>query len=461
MPTSWGAMSNADRRNFIINMLPLLLLLVPVNEVFTSQMRLFFVVVLIAILAFCLETIPQTVAALMMPVALVFFGVAPAATVLQPYTTYIPWQQLAGLTMAVILERVGFLKRISYMCILATGASYKGVLVGICVAGALITTFAGSMVVPFAALCYGIVKTLGYEMTPAGAGVMLAGSISCLLPTMFKFSSPLMMIGIGQTITGPLPLLGFFETWYYCWPAMVFFVVMTFILTIMFKPEKPLDAKDYFKEQLAACGKMTLDEIKCSIILVVFFLFIIGYKYTPFGLEWGLCLIPLLMGVPVIGCGTPQDMAKVNYGFVFFVGSCMGIGTTATYLGIGNIVGNFMLPLLAGKSFYLYFGMIWVTIFALNFLMTPLAMEAAFTVPFVSIAVELGINPMALYFFLLMNVDQIILPYEYALYMVAFAFGVMRMNDFMKFQAVKTVVATIIMFAIYLPWWNFSGFLWA
>ncbi len=461
MPTSWGAMSKADKRNFIINCLPFLLLLVPTNEVFTSQMRTFFVITLVVILALCLETIPQTVAALALPIAYVFFGIAPGATVLQPYTTYIPWNTLSGLVMAVILERIGLLERVSYMCILATGASYRGVIIGIAAAGCLLTTFVGSFVIPFAALTYGIVKTLGYEQKPEAAGLMLAGSIGCLLPGMFKFTGPLMMMGLGAPITGELKLVGLVEAWYLCWPAFLFFVVMVAVLCFMFKPAVPLDGKPYFKEQLAKCGKMSLDEKKCTIILAIYVAFIVGYKYTPFGLEWGLPLIPLLMGVPVIGSGTPQDMLKVNYGFFFFVGGCMTIGTTCTALGIGKLIGNFMLPLLEGQSYYLYFGMIWVIIIVMNFLMTPLAMEAAFTVPFVSIAVELGINPMALYFFILMNVDQIILPYEYALYMVAFAFGVMRLNDFMKFQATKMVVATIIMFAIYLPWWNFTGFLWA
>ena len=459
MGTSLKTMSRNDKIKLALTFSPFLLLLIPTSEAFTPQIRTYFVITLIAIISFCVESIPQTAAALAMPLAYIFFGVAPANVVLQPWTQYIPWFVLAGLVMAVILERTGLLARIAYVCILKTGASYKGVVIGVAIAACLCTTFVYALVVPFAALTYGIVLALKVEQTPAAAGIMLSGAIGSLLPQMFKFSGTLTMIGFGEPAAGLIPLLGFFEAWWYQLPMLLNFAAMVLVLVLMFKPDQPIHGKDFFQERLDSLGKMSRDEKKVVAILVVFFTFVLFYKYTPYPITWGLAIVPLLMAMPLVGCGTDKDMRKINYGFVIFVASCMGIGATAVYLGLGGIVKDVMFPLLAGKSYYMFFALSWVFFFLCNFLMTPLAMEAAFTVPLVTIALDLGLNPMAFYYFVLAAVDQIILPYEYALYMVGFAFGVMRLRDFVKLQATKCVVTTAIVFGICLPWWKFTGFL--
>lgn len=66
---------------------------------------------------------------------------------------------------------------------------------------------------------------------------------------------------------------------------------------------------------------------------------------------------------------------------------------------------------------------------------------------------------MAIYFFMMNAVDQIIMPYEYALYMIFFAFGLIRMGDFMKLMSIKMLVNFIFCFAGLLTWWKFIGFL--
>lgn len=461
MSTSLKKMSNVAKIKLALTFAPVLILLIPTNEVFTSQMRLFFVITLIAIVSFCVESIPQTAAALAMPLAYIFFGIAPANVVLSPWMQYVPWATLGGLIMAVILERTGLLARIAYVCILRMGASYKGIVIGIAAVGCLGTLFVDLLVIPFAALTYGIVMAMEVKNTPTASGIMLAGAVGCLLPGMFKFTGILVPLGVGEAVTGPIPLLGFFEAWYYMMPMILNFIVAVVVLLFMFKPKESLSGRDFFEAKLKDLGKMSTDEKKVLAILILYFAFILGYKLTPFPINWGLGFIPILMAFPVIGAGTDEDMRKVNYGFILFVVACMGIGTTAVHLGIGGILKDLMLPLIAGKSYYVFFGLSWLLYFTCNFLMTPLAMMAAFTVPLVTIVMDLGLNPMALYFFIMMAVDQIVLPYEYALYLIGFAFGVMRLKDFVKFQVSKCIFSTFIMFAICLPWWKFTGFLYA
>lgn len=100
-----------------------------------------------------------------------------------------------------------------------------------------------------------------------------------------------------------------------------------------------------------------------------------------------------------------------------------------------------------------------MTLVVMNFVMTPLAMEAAFTIPFATLGTSMGLNPMAIYYFMMNGVDQIILPYQYALYLIFFAFGLIHVKDFMKMMASKMVVNFIMVFGLLLTWWKIIGFL--
>ena len=117
------------------------------------------------------------------------------------------------------------------------------------------------------------------------------------------------------------------------------------------------------------------------------------------------------------------------------------------------------MPYLQGQSHYVFFLIEWFMLVILNFVMTPLAMEAAFTIPFATLGTAMGLDPMAIYYFMGSAVDQVIMPYQNALYLIFFGFGAMRVNDFMKIMSVKMGLNFIIMFAMLLPWWNFLGFL--
>ena len=139
--------------------------------------------------------------------------------------------------------------------------------------------------------------------------------------------------------------------------------------------------------------------------------------------------------------------------------SCMGIGSVATSLGLGAIIGNMAGPLLSGQNVYVLFLGIWALMFIGNFVMTPLAMMAAFTVPLIALGQTFGVNPLSIFYFMFTSFDQIILPYEYVKYLMFFGFGVISMSDFMKYMSAKSVLNFIVCFVLLIPWWMFTGFL--
>ena len=268
-------------------------------------------------------------------------------------------------------------------------------------------------------------------------------------------------MGLAEPVTGPMQFLGFFEVWWVHLPSILFIFLMVFIITKIQKPEKEINGKDYFRQKYAECGKMSVREIKSAIILIFYLTFIIFHDqlFANWNMSWGLAFIPMLFAVPGIGAATAEDLKGINYGFTIFITACMAIGSVATSLGIGNIIADVMGPMLEGKGATGFFMITWVMLVALNFVMTPLAMQAAFTLPLTNLAMTLGINPMALFYFMWHACDQVIFPYEYAMYMIFFAFGAIRMKDFMKVNAIKMGLDFVVVFAILIPWWKMIGFL--
>ena len=446
---------------FFTLVLPLLIAAIPINDVFTMPMKLFLSSTLMAILCFAFEIVPQTAVALIRPIFWVFFNVAPANVVFQPWTQYNVWMMFSGLLMANVLESTGLLSRIAYFCILKTGATYNGILFGLAGAGFIISMTIGHAVVPMAALTYGICLALDLKLCKESAGIMLVGAMSCLVVNMAKFTAPVLMMGIGESITGPLELLGFFESWFVNAPLILYFFIMVVIAAIIFRPERPISGKEYFQQKLQDMGKMSTSEKKAAAVIILYFIFIITGNIHHMSITWGMAFLPLLLIVPGIGAGTQKDIQRLNYGFVLFITACMGIGSVAGHLNLGNVIVNIVMPHLEGHGHYTFFMIEGFWLVLCNFVMTPMAMEAAFTIPLATIGTSMGLNPMAVYYFMTSAVDQILLPYEYAMYMLFFAFNIIRLKDFVKLMGLKMIVHFIILFALLLPWWKLIGFLFA
>lgn len=90
--------------------LPLAIMLIPVNEVFTMQLKLYFVVTLAAILAFAFENFNQTLVALALPFAYTLFNIVPANVAFSPWASNVVWMVLGGLMIADMANKTGFLK---------------------------------------------------------------------------------------------------------------------------------------------------------------------------------------------------------------------------------------------------------------------------------------------------------------------------------------------------------------
>jgi len=456
-------MSMGTKIQWIVTILaPIIIGLIPVNDVFTHEMKVFFMITVTGILVLAFEFFDYGLAAMFIPALYAITGIVPTNVAFSGYAGNIPWLVLGALLLTVVLDETGLLKRIAYWCILKCGGTFKGVVWGIFLAGLIMTVLtSGSANFLFAPFCYGICKALNLGRSKESAMIMFAGCISTISTTPLVYKPAFMGLALGGART-VVPDLG--VSWLgYLWhniPNLAFCIILVFLSFIVFRPNtEGINGKTYFEEEYAKLGKISSKEKKAFAITILLFVFLLTTSIHGIAMEWGFVLIPWLFLLPGIDCANSQSVKKINFSMVLFVASCLCIGSVSAALGVGPLISSIITPILSDLSELGVVAVIWVSGFMVNFVLTPLAACGALSAPLTQIAVDLGMNPLVSIYTLIGSMDQLLFPYEYASYAIFFAFSMCSMKDFIKFMSAKTVVHFIFMMIIMVPWWKFVGLL--
>lgn len=136
----------------------------------------------------------------------------------------------------------------------------------------------------------------------------------------------------------------------------------------------------------------------------------------------------------------------------------MAIGTVATQLGLAEVLSELCLTLLNGNTNSMaIMAVVFAIVFLLNFLMTPMAIWSLLTVPLLSMAVNLGYNPVPFAYAVNACAEAILLPYEYVPYLVIYGFGLMRFKDFFVFNLVRSILVLGGIVVIMTGYWHLIG----
>lgn len=120
--------------------IPLGIYLIPLNELYTREIRWFLVISVLAILTIAFDFFNVMVPAILMPIGFLLAKVAPAAVIFSPWSQTLVYVIIGAFLLARVMEEVGLLKRIAYWCILKSGGSFKGTVWGVFVAGLVLGT---------------------------------------------------------------------------------------------------------------------------------------------------------------------------------------------------------------------------------------------------------------------------------------------------------------------------------
>lgn len=432
----------------------------PNSEYITSQVKIYFAVTIFGLALAAFELLPVLSISIIMPALWIFLGVAPAEIVLSSWTGTTALMIVGALFMAASLESCGLLKRVAFIILCKAKGSYFILLLGVMLCGVLMNILtSGRGYIIMGALAAGLCLSLNGMQKNLGAGlaaaVMAGGCTSHIFTYQASGWGPLLglvkeYIPIG-TIT-PLSII------LHNWPMIFICVLLTFIISKIFKPEQDLTAIQFFELALKNMGPISRREKANLLMLLIILLYIFTAGWHKLDVNLGFAIFPWMVCLPGINGADEKTVRKVNMEIVFFVMACMSIGTVGTSLGLDAVLSQLLSVVMQGSSNpFIIIGLIFIVAFLLNFLMTPLAIFALSAVPICAMVTELGLEPTPFVYALNACVEAILLPYEYVPYLIVFSFGMISMQDFIKYNIIRSVLVFAGIEILLIPYWMILG----
>jgi len=444
---------------------PLLILLIPTTESFTPAARMFLVTTVMAILIIAFNLMEMMIPALLLPASWWITGVVEKAP--QAYTGFsnvTTWVILGAFVLTVALDECGILKRIALFIIEKIGGSYNRTLYAIYIVGVVLgqLCFCSHYFI-LIGLVYGMCKAMGLKpLSKEGAIMMAVGGMGALNVKTFLYQTSNMglMISGMQNVFPDFNITPVQLLLYNC-PEFITALLFIFVVTKICHTSdvKFEGGKDYFRKERAAMGPISAAEKKAIVVLIILMAYVMLQPYHKKNLNWVFITLPWICYFPLVNIAPTQSLDRVKMFFptLVFAGSCIGIGAVAQSLGLGNVIAEIALPILApmGKVGLTYGVLILGG--AANLLLTPGAMASLLPVVLGNIYQALGFDPMSGILTVVYSLDLIFLPHEVTAYLVMFGFGMMNMKQFIAFYGGKTLFTMLLFGLIQIPWWVLMG----
>lgn len=417
-----------------------------------------------AILGWILETLPENLIAILMPALYVVFAVGNGKQIFFPWATSIPWLVIGGMMMGMIMMQTGLSKRIALWSIRVSGLSFVRVMMGLMLAGIIISPFVPSVMGKAAivsVICLGICDAL--KLKPGsreGSTVLLVGFLSVACPKLAYLTGGgdivIAMRLAGEVAGTPISWMEYFI---HNFPLAILYAIMSFTLVlVLLRPKLSGDLTEYVNNEYSALGSVSVNEKKTIGIMVVLLLLMFTDKIhgVPAGyvllFMGGVCFLP---GIDLLN---QEKLGKMNFGVIFFVVGSMCIGSAAKAAGIDVWFSQLVAPYLQGSETSSLLGFYTVGLVA-NFLLTPLAAVATLTGPFAQIAQSIDLPTNVATYCLIFGIDQYIFPYEYAVLLYFYSQGYMKIKHIILTLGVRAILTAGFLLIIALPYWKLIGIL--
>ena len=435
-------------------------LLIPEQGVYTYNVKMFFTITVICLALVAFEVLSELAVGVLLPSLYCFFNVAPADVVFAPWLDTTMMLLVGSFFMATSLEECGLLRRVACWIMCKAKGNYIMILMAMYLTGVvlnLMTTGRGYLII--GALAFGLCVTLNALGTRVGAAVAVSAMIGACSSHMFTYAATnwavIKSMGaeyLSDDAVTPFSLI------VHNWPMFFVCGLMVFIIGKWYKPDQPIPEVSFFQDQLEKMGKITRREKWNIVMMACILVYIFTTGIHGLNINYAFCVLPWMVYLPFINAADASTLRKVNLKPVIFAAGCMGIGTVADSLGLGDVLVNLLSTLTSGGSNpFLLFLVVFIIVFGLNFLMTPLAVFSLITAPVLALATSLGHDPVPYAYMISSLSEAIILPYEYIPYLIIYGFSMIKMKDFIILNAFRSVMIFLGFLVIMIPYWMLIG----
>ena len=148
---------------------------------------------------------------------------------------------------------------------------------------------------------------------------------------------------------------------------------------------------------------------------------------------------------------------NLNIMFLVFVAGCMAIGAVAGVVDANKWAVASIMPYLQGLPPTISVVCSYVAGTVANFLLTPFAATVAFTPAFGELGVQMGVNPLPLFYAFQLGLDQYFFPYEGVMFLYLFTTGCVTLRHILPALGLRTLLAGVLLVVVWIPYWNYIG----
>lgn len=419
-----------------------------------------------AVLIWALDLLPVVATAAALTFLYLLTNMAPPEVVFGPWTTVLIWTTFGAAIFGEAMEKTGLAKRVALRCMLMCGGSFAGMLVGLffgsIIVGLLLASgFARTVI--FCAIAVGVVKALDIDpKSRLSSIIVLAFFFASAASTMeflhtsesFIWSFKVLMEAIGGDV-------GWWEYLKHECFVNTIYIALTFLTLWFMKGKDRLPDGDKLKEvlanRLAEMGPMSVAERR---LLWLALLSILGFMVEPWtgvNAVYVLCLAALFCYMPGLKIMDPGKFNELNIIFLVFVAGCMAIGFVAGEVGANKWMVASVVPVLEALPPTMGIIFSYIAGVVTNLLLTPFAATVAFTPAFAELGLQLGVNPLPLFYAFEYGLDQYFLPYEGVMFLYMFTTGCVTLRHILPIVLARCLVAGIFIAVVAIPFWSLIG----
>lgn len=443
-------------------MLTVVGILLPLAFPLPLNYQLFLCITLWAIFMWAFDLINYAVAAIVLPVLYIVFGVSDASTAFSGWLSTSGWITLGGLLFGTAFMRSGLARRLAFKMISLTSGSLRGVVIALTLTCLIITPVIPSVmgkIVLMVPIAIEICNALGLKKGDHTAGALI-------MVVFFALWSPKMAFPTASTdailATGILVDQYQYDITWLGWAADMFIpaLLWTFLsvgLVWFLKPARVTLNKQESVQRYRDLGPMSGQEKKLTVMMLVVVALLATEQLHGINPAYVLVIAAAVCFVPRIGVLETDDFKRTDLSVVFFLAGAVSIGAVASQLGITENVVNAIQPALSDHSNFALVMMLYVFSIAANFLLNPMALIATLLGPVTELCMQLGYSPVLGGYSMIMGFNQALLPYEIAPFMLIYSYGYLKMKPTIKIMAIRIAAGIAFTALVTYPYWYVIG----
>lgn len=443
--------------------IPVVILLLPTNDLFTVILKKFVAVTVFGILMFLLEVMPNPIIAMTWAFAYPVLGVCKVNEVVAPWALTVVMQIILSLLIVEAVNNTPIMERLAaYMLKTRLGNSYFGIL---CVFA--IFTTAVSILVPgmgmgiiHIMLALSLIRAMGYKANDnIACGLMMISVYGMTTAQNFLYSPS----GNGTAAAMISTVIDGYQLGY----VQIIIENLIFIpqmLAICFLFTRIYGAKihqtDFAKNKLKELGPLTKAEKRIIIILCAMVIFLVSTQFSGMDMTLGFVGAVILLYFPALGIADKDVFCRTNFSVPFIAAFCMCIGTIAMTAGADKAFNALAAPLFQEvNNSFVFVGATWLLGFVSNIFMTPATLMTLFCPLLAPLAEMLGYSANVVAYVLYHAGNAVIFPYENGTLLVMYSFGILSMRNFIKGALAISILDIIWLLVLGVPYWILIGLL--